>query len=67
MYTQGRASAFYIAAVQIGLGEKEQALSLMENHKPELITGLLRIDQYFDPLRQDPRFASLLQSKRNAQ
>ncbi len=63
LFRQGRASAYYVAAVYAGLGDKEQALALLEQNKESLTLGLLKVDVYFDPLRDDPRFIKLLQQK----
>ncbi|MEW6127480.1 MAG: tetratricopeptide repeat protein [Acidobacteriota bacterium] len=61
MFNQGRASAYYLAAVYVSLGDKERALSLLEQHKDSLPLGLLKVDAYFDPLRQEPRYIKLSQ------
>jgi DNA-binding winged helix-turn-helix (wHTH) protein/TolB-like protein/lipopolysaccharide biosynthesis regulator YciM len=63
LFRQGRASAYYVAAVYAGLGDKEKALALLEQHKESLTLGLLKVDVYFDPLRDEPRFIKLLQRK----
>jgi pentatricopeptide repeat protein len=46
----------------LGLGDNEQALAWLEKAYQEQsnILGLLKVHPYFDPLRGDPRFASLV-------
>lgn len=60
MQQQGRAPAYYVAAVYVGLGDNERALSLLEQQKENLAIGLLKVDVYFDPLRDNARFTALL-------
>jgi hypothetical protein len=56
------ATSFWIAAVRAGLGEKEAAFEWLENafqeHASFLIT--LKSNNYFDYLRDDPRFDDLV-------
>ena len=51
-----------LALVQIGLGENDRALELLdeavEAHSP--LMAMLDVDPVFDPLRDDPRFQRLL-------
>jgi hypothetical protein len=63
MFRQKHASAYYVAAVYVGLGDKEQALTLLEQHKEPITSILLKVDVYFDSLHQEPRFIKLLQQK----
>ena len=44
------------------LGDQDQAFALLEKAYQERdnMVVLLKVDPYFDPLRSDPRFASLL-------
>lgn len=60
LFREGRASAYYVAAVYVALGDKKQALTLLEEHKENLTLGLLKVEVYFDPLRDEPRFVQLL-------
>jgi DNA-binding winged helix-turn-helix (wHTH) protein/TolB-like protein/Flp pilus assembly protein TadD len=60
-FRQGRVDAYSLAMVYVGLDDKEQALALIEKHRQESRFRLLKVDQHFDPLRADPRFARLLQ------
>ena len=55
-------SAFQIALVDIGLGDKEAAFAALEEAYRERSTLLtyLKMDPRFDPLRSDPRFKDLL-------
>lgn len=55
-------SAFHIALVEIGLGDKEAAFAALEDAYRERSTLLtyLKMDPRFDPLRGDPRFNDLL-------
>ena len=59
---QSYVPAYNIAEVYIGLGDKEQALALLEKafaDRSMLIT-FLKVDPTFDSLRSDPRFKGLL-------
>jgi len=51
-----------IALIYAALGDKDQAFAwldkLVEEH--DLITARLKVDERFDPLRSDPRFAELV-------
>jgi tetratricopeptide (TPR) repeat protein len=53
---------FFIAAIYIGLGEKDRAFEWLEKayqeHHPHLVN--LKVQPVFDPIRSDPRFADLL-------
>jgi tetratricopeptide (TPR) repeat protein len=55
-------SAFLIANVHSGLGEKEQALAWLEKAYKERdgLLVLLNVDAHLDSLRSDPRFKDLL-------
>ena len=46
----------------LGLGDKEQAFAWMERGYQEQSTILqfLKVHPFFDPIRDDPRFADLL-------
>jgi TolB-like protein/lipoprotein NlpI len=52
----------YLAAIHVGLGEKDQAFSLLESAYQKRIDRLvyLKVEPMADPLRSDPRFAQLL-------
>jgi hypothetical protein len=56
-------SAAAIASIYAGLGEKEEALAWLEEGFKERSFQLqfLKVDPRFDALRDDPRFANLLQ------
>jgi tetratricopeptide (TPR) repeat protein len=60
LHEQKLASPYFIAAVYAGLGDKEQAFAWLEKIKHTRFVATIRIDQRFDPLRDDPRFADLL-------
>ncbi|MEE8200993.1 MAG: hypothetical protein V3R29_07465 [Candidatus Acidoferrales bacterium] len=53
-------SPYYIAGMHAGLGEKEQALEWLEKAYEEREVAGAKVDPWFDPLRSDPRFHSLL-------
>ena len=64
---EGRARNRYVApyavaSLQVGLGEKEKALDLLdkafENHDPLMV--FLKVDSKWDSLRAEPRFVELL-------
>ena len=52
----------YLAAIHVGLGEKDQAFTLLDNsykkHSDRLV--YLNVEPMADPLRSDPRFAQLM-------
>jgi tetratricopeptide (TPR) repeat protein len=53
---------YFLATVQVGLGEKEQALGLLErgyNERDAYMTWL-KVEPALDPLRAEPRFKQLL-------
>jgi TolB-like protein/Flp pilus assembly protein TadD len=55
-------SAYSVAMVYAGLGEKDQALNWLEKGYQERATKMafLKIDPFFDNLRSDPRFIALV-------
>jgi TolB-like protein/Flp pilus assembly protein TadD len=52
----------YLAAIHVGLGEKDQAFQLLDNAYKARVDRLvyLKVEPMADPLRSDPRFAQLL-------
>jgi eukaryotic-like serine/threonine-protein kinase len=54
--------AYNLAAVNVGLGKREQALALLEKGYSDrsMMMPFLKADPDFDSLHSDPRFASLL-------
>ena len=54
-------SPYYLALVYVGLGEKEKALSLLENAFTDRSNGLIfmAVEPELDPIRSDPRFIAL--------
>ncbi|MCL4523998.1 MAG: protein kinase, partial [Acidobacteria bacterium] len=54
--------SYLVAMVYAALGDKEQALQLLEKARQDHSGGLtfLKVDPYWDPLRSDPRYAELL-------
>jgi TolB-like protein/Tfp pilus assembly protein PilF len=62
--SQGRyVSPYGVAAIYVGLGEKEQAFEWLEKAFDEDNTELtfLKVDPRLDPLRAEPRFRQLLE------
>jgi len=59
---QSYVPVYQIAIVYVGLGDKEKALALLEKsfEDREEIMTFLKVDSTWAPLRQDPRFQSLL-------
>jgi TolB-like protein/Tfp pilus assembly protein PilF/predicted Ser/Thr protein kinase len=55
-------SPYFPAMVYVGLGRKEQALTLLEKGYADRSTfmTLMKVDPEFDPLRSEPRFVALL-------
>jgi len=54
-------SPYYLALAYVGLGEKEKALSLLENAFTDRPNGLtfMAVEPELDPIRSDPRFIAL--------
>jgi tetratricopeptide (TPR) repeat protein len=52
----------YLAAIHVGLGEKDQAFNLLQSAYEKRVDRLvyLKVEPMADPLRSDPRFAQLL-------
>jgi TolB-like protein/Flp pilus assembly protein TadD len=52
----------YLAAIYVGLGDKDQAFHLLDNAYKARVDRLvyLKVEPMADPLRSDPRFAQLL-------
>jgi serine/threonine protein kinase/Flp pilus assembly protein TadD len=61
--------ASYIARVYVGLGDKEKAFAWLEKAYAARDSQLefLGVEQFYDPLRSDPRFADLLRRVNLAQ
>ncbi|MGH9802435.1 MAG: tetratricopeptide repeat protein, partial [Blastocatellia bacterium] len=57
---KGEKNAYYLAAMYAGIGDKENALSVLETSRGNYARKMLRFDHFFDPLRSDPRFQALL-------
>ena len=55
-------SPYAIAMVYVGLGEKDQAFAWLEKayEVQDESLGFMRFDFWMDPLRSDPRYASLM-------
>ncbi len=60
--------SYYLAGIQLGLGDRDQVFALLDRacaeHASEL--GTLKVDPVFDPLREDVRFPALLRCVRLA-
>ena len=54
--------AVYWAVLYAGLGEKDQAFAWLARayQERDYVLGLLRVYQFFDPLRSDARFTELV-------
>lgn len=52
----------YLAAIHVGLGEKDEAFRLLDKDYQKRVDRLiyLRVEPMADPIRSDPRFAQLL-------
>jgi serine/threonine protein kinase/Tfp pilus assembly protein PilF len=61
--TQRPVSPFFLALIQVGLGNQDRALGLLNKAYEERAERMiwLRADPRFDGLRKDPRFIDLLQ------
>ena len=61
--TQEYVSGFVIALVNVGLGERDQAISWLQKAEEERDPSLSFVNSWpgLDPLRSDPRFQALLQ------
>lgn len=60
MHGQNLASPYFIAVVYAGLGDKDQAFAWLGKINHKYLITMVIIEQYFDPLRDDPRFADML-------
>ena len=60
--TKDYVSPTELAALYMGLGDKESAMALLERAYSEhdLQLQYLKVDQHIDPLRTDPRFQNLM-------
>jgi TolB-like protein/Flp pilus assembly protein TadD len=63
---RGSVTAFNLALVSLGLGDRARAVSYLEQAyaSDSQWLGWLRGDRTFDPLRGDPRFAALMKKLR---
>ncbi|HET9406388.1 MAG TPA: tetratricopeptide repeat protein [Candidatus Sulfotelmatobacter sp.] len=63
-HKHGECSAYDVALVYAGLGDKDQAFQWLQNSRAEHPSDLLELndDLRFDSLRSDPRFRDLLRS-----
>jgi adenylate cyclase len=63
---RGYVSPFNLALVYLGLGDRERALSYLEqsNAADSQWLGWLKGDRNFDPLRSDPRFVAMMKKLR---
>ncbi len=52
----------YLGMVYVGLGDSAQAFSQLEKVKGRTTLNVARADPRFDPIRDDPRFASLFEN-----
>jgi hypothetical protein len=59
-------SPFNLALIDLGLGDRERALSYLEQSyaADSQWLGWLNGDRIFDPLRSDPRFVALMKKLR---
>jgi DNA-binding winged helix-turn-helix (wHTH) protein/TolB-like protein/Flp pilus assembly protein TadD len=55
-----RGTAYWVAAVHLGLGDRDRAFEWLEKARQEGAYRLIIIDPIFDSLRADPRYAALL-------
>src|SRR5207249_11112506 len=68
---QGYIPSYSLAVIHLSLGEKEEALRLLEKSYEDRapfdtgVFGSIKIDRRLDPLRGDPRFQALVQKVRS--
>ncbi len=60
LHEQKLASPYIIAIVYAGLGDKDKAFAWLKKINHKYLIAMVINEQYFDPLRDDPRFAELL-------
>jgi serine/threonine-protein kinase len=64
---QSYVSAYALAVIHLSLGDKEEALRLLERSYEDGaafdtgVFGSIKIDRRLDPLRGDPRFEKLIE------
>jgi TolB-like protein/Flp pilus assembly protein TadD len=58
--------SYYIAGIHLGLGDRQRVFEWLDRACTEhcSLLGTLKVDPVFDPIRGDPRFASLLRCVR---
>ncbi|MFN2399001.1 MAG: protein kinase [Gemmatimonadaceae bacterium] len=62
---QGRGRASDIALIHLGLGDRSEALALLEQGlEDHWVPIFLKVDPTYDPLRSDPRFTRILRKMR---
>lgn len=57
---KGDRHPYYLAALYLALGDQNQAFDLLENNQGRYSLGLLQVDQFFDTVRQEPRYLALI-------
>jgi len=60
---KSQARPYYVASIYATLGDKDKAFAELEKafDQRDCYLGRIAVDPFFDPLRDDPRFKSLLQ------
>ena len=62
LYSQPWVSRYELAAAEMSLGDRDRAIQLLHEavEQRDKWVSWIKVDPRFDPLRQDPRFASIL-------
>jgi hypothetical protein len=59
---QGEGTTMSLAFLYTGLGEKDQAIAILERQAEQIGSNIIHfvLDPIFDPLRAEPRYQALL-------
>jgi len=56
----GERHPYYLAALFIALGNQDKAFDVLESNRGRYSLGLMQVDQFFDAVRQEPRYLALI-------
>lgn len=56
----GERHPYYLAALYIALGEKDKAFDVLESNPGKYARGLMKIDQFYDTVRNEARYKALV-------
>lgn len=56
----GEHHPYYLAALYIALGHRDKAFDVLESNPGRYSKGLMQVDQFFDAVRNEPRYLALI-------